>query len=72
MIKKIIIYHFLLFLIVALFSCAKPNQESKIMGQILRTTLTQGLDFWPGKKDFTTIYIERVKQLESIRTVKIL
>ena len=45
MIKKIIIFHFILFLIVALFSCAKPNQESKIMGQILRTTLTQGLDF---------------------------
>ena len=45
MIKKIIIYHFLLFLIVVLFSCTKPNQESKIIGQILRTTLTQGLDF---------------------------
>jgi len=45
MIKKIIIYHFILFLIVALFSCAHPEQNKKVMGQILRTTLTQGLDF---------------------------
>jgi len=45
MIKKIIIYHFLLFLIVALWSCAKPEQNKKVIGQILRTTLTQGLDF---------------------------
>ena len=45
MIKKIIIFHFILFLIVALISCAKPEQNKKVMGQILRTTLTQGLDF---------------------------
>ena len=45
MIKKIIIYHFLLFLIIFIFSCAKPEQNKKVMGQILRTTLTQGLDF---------------------------
>ncbi len=45
MIKKIIIYHFILFLIVALYSCGKPEQNKKALGQILRTTLTQGLDF---------------------------
>jgi len=72
MIKKIIIYHFILFLIVALFSCAHPEQNKKVMGQILRTTLTQGLDFWPGRKDFIIIYIEQEKQLESILMEKIL
>ena len=45
MIKKIIIYHFILFLIVALYSFGKPEQNKKALGQILRTTLTQGLDF---------------------------
>jgi len=45
MIKKIIIYHFLLFLIVALFSCTKSEQNNKLIKQALRTTITQGLDF---------------------------
>ena len=45
MIKKIIIYHFILFLIVVLFSCAKPEGNHKLIKQALRTTITQGLDF---------------------------
>jgi hypothetical protein len=53
MIKKIIIYHFLLFLIVALFSCAprthvapKPiEKNNKFMTHLLRNIITQGLDF---------------------------
>jgi len=54
MIKKIIIYHFLLFLIVALFSCAPrmhtvaPNpteKDSKFIEHLLRNIITQGMDF---------------------------
>jgi len=54
MIKKIIIYHFLLFLIVALFSCAPrmhniaPNpaeEDNQFMIQLLRNIITQGIDF---------------------------
>jgi hypothetical protein len=54
MIKKIIIYHFLLFLIVLLFSCAprmhniapKPvEKDNRFMVQILKNVITQGLDF---------------------------
>tara|TARA_R110002020_G_scaffold43224_1_gene125879 strand:- start:867 stop:1031 length:165 start_codon:yes stop_codon:yes gene_type:complete len=54
MIKKIIIYHFLLFLIVLLFSCAphmhsvapKPiEKDNKFMVQLLRNLITQGIDF---------------------------
>ena len=60
MIKKIIIYHFLLFLIVLLFSCAphthsvapKPiEKDNQFMIQLLRNIITQGIDFWPGTKD---------------------
>ena len=53
MIKKIIIYHFLLFLVVALFSCAprmhvapKPvEKDNQFMVQLLRNLITQGIDF---------------------------
>ena len=54
MIKKIIIYHVLLFLMVALFSCTirtdsvspKPiEKDNKFIGQVLRSIITQGLDF---------------------------
>ena len=53
MIKKIIIYHFLLFLIVVLFSCAprthvapKPLEtDNPFMTQLLRNIITHGLDF---------------------------
>jgi len=54
MIKKIIIYHFLLFLIVLLFSCAprmhsvapKPaEKDNKVMIQLFRNIITQGMDF---------------------------
>ena len=53
MIKKIIIYHILLFLIVLLFSCAprthvapKPTEkDSQFMTQLLRNIITQGMDF---------------------------
>jgi len=53
MIKKIIIYHFLLFLIVFLFSCAprmnvapKPiEKDNQFVIQLLRNIITQGIDF---------------------------
>ena len=53
MIKKIIIFHLLLFFIVALFSCAlrmhvapKPvEKDNQFMTQLLRNIITQGLDF---------------------------
>ena len=45
MIKKIIYFHLLLFLIVALVSCAKPEQENKIIVNILKQAITQGFDF---------------------------
>ena len=53
MIKKIIIYHFLLFLIVALFSCAPRmrvapkavEKDNQFMVQLLRNLITQGIDF---------------------------
>jgi len=54
MIKKIILYHILLFLIVLLFSCAprmhtiapKPvEKDNQFMTQLLRNIITQGLDF---------------------------
>jgi len=54
MIKKIIIYHFLLFLIVATFSCTihtdsvapKPEEKNnKFIGQVLRSIITNGMDF---------------------------
>ena len=53
MIKKIIIYHILLFLIVLLFSCAPrlhvaPNpveKDNQFIEQILKNIITQGLDF---------------------------
>ena len=54
MIKKIIIYHFLLFLIMATFSCTihtdsvapKPEEKNnKFIGQVLRSIITNGMDF---------------------------
>ena len=45
MIKKIIYFHLLLFLIVALVSCAKPEQEHRIIVQVVKQVITQGLDF---------------------------
>ena len=45
MIKKIIIYHFLLSLIVALYSCAKPEQDGRLIVHVLKHAITQGLDF---------------------------
>jgi|TARA_R110002012_G_scaffold270572_1_gene454970 hypothetical protein len=54
MIKKIIIYHFLLFLIVLLFSCAphthsvapKPiEKNNKFIEHLIRNIITQGIDF---------------------------
>jgi len=56
MIKKIIIYHFLLFLIVALFSCAPrmhvaphpthpTEKDNQFVIQLLRNIITQGIDF---------------------------
>jgi len=45
MIKKIILYHLLLFLIVALFSCAKPEQDHRLIVQVLKQAITQGIDF---------------------------
>ena len=70
MIKKIIIYHLFLFLIVSLFSCTtlmdnvapKPvEKDNKFVGQVLRSIITNGIDFWPGGKDFIPIYIEQEK-----------
>ena len=54
MIKKIIIYHALLFLIVAVFSCTlrtdrvapKPmEKDNNFIGQVLRSIITNGMDF---------------------------
>tara|TARA_R110000744_G_scaffold68094_2_gene138538 strand:- start:930 stop:1094 length:165 start_codon:yes stop_codon:yes gene_type:complete len=54
MIKKIIIYHLLLFFVVLLFSCAprmhnvapKPvEKDNQFMTQLLRNIITQGMDF---------------------------
>ena len=54
MIKKIIIYDFLLFLIVLLFSCAphthnvapKPTEKNnKFIIQLFKNIVTQGMDF---------------------------
>ena len=45
MIKKIIYFHLLLFLIVALFSCAKPEQDGRLIVQVLKHAITQGFDF---------------------------
>ena len=45
MIKKIIYFHLLLFLLVALFSCAKPEQDSRLIVQVLKHAVTQGFDF---------------------------
>ena len=45
MIKKIIYFNLLLFLIVALFSCAKPEQDGRLIVQVLKQAITQGFDF---------------------------
>ena len=45
MIKKIIYFYLLLFLIVALFSCAKPEQDGRLIVQVLKHAITQGIDF---------------------------
>jgi len=45
MIKKIIYFHLLLFLIVVLASCTKPNQENRLIVNILKQAITQGMDF---------------------------
>jgi len=54
MIKKIIIYHFLLFLIVVLFSCAPrthniapktTEKDNQFIIQLFRNIITQGIDF---------------------------
>ena len=45
MIKKIIYFHLLLFLLVALVACAKPEQDSRIFVQVLKHAVTQGIDF---------------------------
>ena len=45
MIKKIIYFHLLLFLIVALFSFAKPEKDGRLIVQILKQAITQGFDF---------------------------
>ena len=45
MIKKIIYFNLLLFLIVALFSCAKPEQDGRLIVQVLKHAITQGIDF---------------------------
>ena len=45
MIKKIIYFHLLLFLLVALVSCAKPEQEHRLIVQVLKHAVTQGIDF---------------------------
>ena len=45
MIKKIIYFHLLLFLIVALFSYAKPKQDGRLIVQVLKHAITQGIDF---------------------------
>ena len=45
MIKKIIYFYLLLFLIVALFSCAKPEQDGRLIVHVLKQAITQGFDF---------------------------
>tara|TARA_R110000824_G_scaffold163655_1_gene339421 strand:- start:1013 stop:1177 length:165 start_codon:yes stop_codon:yes gene_type:complete len=54
MIKKIIVYHLLLFFVVLLFACVPrvhtvaPNpveKDNKFMIQLLRNIITQGMDF---------------------------
>ena len=53
MIKKIIVYHLLLFFVMLLFACAprthvapKPTEkDNKFMVQLLRNIITQGMDF---------------------------
>ena len=52
MIKKIIIYHLFLFLIVSLFSCVarthvapKPIENNKFVEHFIRNIITQGIDF---------------------------
>jgi hypothetical protein len=53
MIKKIIIYHLLLFFVILLFACAPrlhvaPNpveKDNKFVEQILRNIITRGMDF---------------------------
>ena len=45
MIKKIIYFHLLLFVIVALLSCAKPEQDSRLIVNVLKHAITQGIDF---------------------------
>ena len=54
---------------VTLFSCVRathvaPNPEekdNKFIEHLLRNIVTQGIDFWPGGKDFIPIYIEQEK-----------
>ena len=41
MIKKII----LLFVLVTLVSCAKPEQDSRLIVQVVKQVITQGFDF---------------------------
>ena len=41
MIKKII----LLFVLVTLVSCAKPEQDGRLIVQVLKHAITQGFDF---------------------------
>jgi hypothetical protein len=41
MIKKII----LLFVLVTLVSCAKPEQDGRLIVQVLKHAVTQGIDF---------------------------
>jgi hypothetical protein len=45
MIKKIIYFHILLFLIIALVSCAKPEQDGRVFVNVLKQAITQGIDF---------------------------
>jgi hypothetical protein len=53
MMKKIIIYHLLLFFVILLFACAPrlhvaPNpveKDNKFVEQILRNIITRGMDF---------------------------
>ena len=53
MIKKIIVYHLLLFFVLLLFACTPrlqvaPNpveKDNKFIGQVLRNIITQGMDF---------------------------
>jgi len=53
MIKKIIVYHLLLFFVLLLFACTPrlhvaPNpveKDNQFMTQLLRNIITQGMDF---------------------------